>query len=80
MKRCVIACLLVFTLTPLTVYGESEEDALTALRQMGIPYYHSESVFLSSVREGDSIAVRLFLDAGMSPDVIPPIHRLRITL
>jgi ankyrin repeat protein len=48
--------------------GGSPEEARRELAQMNIPY--DETSFLERVKENDLIAVELFLDAGMSPNVM----------
>src|SRR3989304_8643347 len=57
---------LVSILFPYKAYGNvmNKEEATIMLRGMGIPYYQSEPAFLSSVKAGDSVRVKLFLAAG----------------
>jgi len=48
----------------------SPEDARRELGQLGIPY--TEDALFEVVRRGDSYAVSLLLQAGMSPSVVDP--------
>jgi ankyrin repeat protein len=46
--------------------GKSPEEARRELRQMNVEY--SENSFIKSAKEGDILAIRLFLNAGMNPN------------
>jgi ankyrin repeat protein len=48
--------------------AESQEQARKELAKLSIKY--SEEAFKNSLREGDFIAVKLFLTAGMDPNII----------
>jgi len=52
----------------------STEDARKQLGAMGLQY--NEQTFIDCARNGDITAVRLFLSAGMSPDVKDPLNRV----
>ncbi|MBW1990704.1 MAG: hypothetical protein JRI59_00970, partial [Deltaproteobacteria bacterium] len=47
--------------------GNSQEKARLKLGQMNIKY--NEDTFVDRAKDGDLLVVRLFLQAGMSPDV-----------
>lgn len=55
----------------LTACGKSPEEARIALRQMGFPF--TEDAYILSVRNGDDVAVKLFLQAGIDPYKITKI-------
>ena len=57
---------LVFSLLVLAC-GKSPEEARKELAELNIPF--SRESFIERVRNGDTVAVSLFLRAGMSPDV-----------
>jgi len=52
----------------------SSEEARKELGRMNIPY--SEQSFIESAKNGDSVAVNLFLTAGMNSNVRDPLGRL----
>ena len=63
MKQNIITLLLIIVLS-LSACGQSPEDARKELGQLNIPY--SESSFIESAANGDMMAVKLFLAAGMN--------------
>ena len=48
--------------------AKSPEDARKELGRLGIQY--SEEAFIKSSENGDTLAVKLFLDTGMKRDII----------
>ena len=58
--------LLLFIALALTACGRSDK-ARQELAQMNIEY--AESSFIDQSRDGNAAAVKLFLEAGMSPEV-----------
>lgn len=46
--------------------GKSPENARRELGQMGLQY--SEEAFTESAKNGDALAIKLFLNAGMNPN------------
>ena len=63
MKQNTITLLLISILS-LSACGQSPEDARKELGKMNIPY--SEDSFIQSSANGDMMAVKLFLAAGMN--------------
>lgn len=53
-------------LIPLTGCEKSPEDARRELGQMNVQY--TQEAFVEAAKNGDTLAVELFLAAGMSPD------------
>ena len=66
--RCTkVTCIpLIFLLLALLACGNSQETARMKLGQMNVNY--NEDTFVERVRDGDILAVRLFLQAGMNPN------------
>lgn len=74
MQRKVLACLLLLALATVTV-GCSNPKA--ELEKLGITF-DNES-FFAAITRGDNLAVKLFLDAGMSLEIfdeqgLAPLH------
>ncbi len=67
MTRAMMAVLMLALLAPFPAYGKCPEDAQKELSALNIPYTADE--FVKSSREGNATAVKLFLAAGMDPDV-----------
>lgn len=61
--RCLVLVQLIF----LANCGKNPEDVQRELKELGINY--NEASFLETVEEGDSVATRLFLEAGMNPNI-----------
>lgn len=61
--------LILLLMTLLCGCGKSPEDARKDLGQMGIQF--DGRSFLKAAKNGDLLAVRLFLDAGMDVNIIP---------
>lgn len=59
--------LLIYISLLLLACGKSPEDARKELGQMNIEY--SEASFIKCAERGDSLAVKLFLDSGMDPNI-----------
>lgn len=67
-KLKVVSVLLVMPLLVLTACGTAQQRAQKKLEQRGIQF--TEQAFVDSASKGDSDAVKLFLDAGMNPNVL----------
>ncbi len=65
-KPMLILLLSLLLLISFTACGKSPEDAPKSLAQMNIQY--SDEAFIRCAEQGNIVAVRLFLDAGMNPD------------
>ncbi len=57
---------LVVAVLALMACGSGQEDALKKLGQMNIPY--NEDSFIDRAKNADTVAVKLFLAAGMDPN------------
>ena len=67
MKCVKVRCIfLIFLLLALVACGNSQESARLKLGQMNVKY--SEDSFVERVRDGDLLAVKLFLQSGMNPN------------
>jgi len=62
-----IASLLVVMLVPMMAYGQGREEALSHLGEMNVSY--TPDAFVDHAKQGNTVIVRFFLEAGMSPDV-----------
>ena len=58
---------LIFSLCTLAACGNPQEEARIKLGQMNVKY--NEDTFVDRAQDGDTLAVKLFLQAGMSPNV-----------
>ena len=67
-KLMVVSALLVVPLLFLSACGTAQQRAQTKLEQRGIQF--TEQAFFDSASKGDSDAVKLFLAAGMNPNVL----------
>lgn len=66
-KICFVLILFIISIIGISACRSAEEDAKSKLGERSIAF--TESGFFQSVRSGDAEAVRLFLEAGMPPDV-----------
>jgi len=53
-------------LVPLAACGRSSEDAMLELRKLGVTY--TADAFVECAKNGDIVAMKLFVEAGMKPD------------
>lgn len=67
MLRKLIVSLVLAVLLPTLALGESVQEALKKLEELGIPFTQKE--FIMQVQKGDRATVDLFLAAGMNPNV-----------
>ena len=67
MKRKIILVLLLILYIPSTAWCKTPYTARVELHKLGIRF--SKAKFIDSVKEGDIVAVKLFLDAGMDSNV-----------
>jgi ankyrin repeat protein len=65
--RLTTVVVVLYVLTPFLAHSRSAVEARKKLAELLLPY--SREAFLRSAEEGDTVAVQLFLEAGMEVDV-----------
>jgi hypothetical protein len=65
--RVTIVAVMLYVLTPLLAHSRSTVEARNKLAELRLPY--NREAFFRSAEEGHTVAVQLFLEAGMEVDV-----------
>jgi uncharacterized protein len=65
-KHLLMVCVAFTAVLLFTAYGITPEQAKSELKKMDIEY--NQTAFLKCAREGNTQAIKLFLDAGMNPN------------
>ena len=65
--RCVKYAAVCLVILALMACGNPQEEARIKLGQMNVKY--NEDTFADRAKDGDVLVVKLFLEAGMSPNV-----------